>query len=46
VFFKGQKALQDAGVAYDQIENAFVGYVYGSFNFKLTFLCIKLNLKI
>lgn len=25
----GQKALKDAGVSYDQIEQAFVGYVYG-----------------
>lgn len=25
----GEKALKDSGVNYDQIENAFVGYVYG-----------------
>src|SRR6201996_7805543 len=25
----GTKALEDAGVAYDQIEAAYVGYVYG-----------------
>jgi len=25
----GQKALQDAGITYDKIEQAFVGYVYG-----------------
>lgn len=28
--FIGQKALKDAGVSYDQIEQAFVGYVYGN----------------
>ena len=26
----GEKALKDAGVTYDQIEQAYVGYVYGS----------------
>lgn len=25
----GEKALKDAGVSYDKIEHAFVGYVYG-----------------
>jgi len=31
----GTKALQDAGITYDKIEQAFVGYVYGKilFNF-------------
>ena len=27
--FSGQKALSDAGVTYDKIEQAYVGYVYG-----------------
>jgi acetyl-CoA acyltransferase len=26
---KGQKALADAGITFDKIEQAFVGYVYG-----------------
>jgi acetyl-CoA acyltransferase len=25
----GTKALQDAGITYDKIEQAYVGYVYG-----------------
>jgi hypothetical protein len=26
----GQKALADAGINYDKVEQAFVGYVYGN----------------
>ncbi len=34
IFKQGTKALQDAGITYDKIEQAFVGYVYGWFNIK------------
>ena len=34
---QGTKALQDAGITYDKIEQAFVGYVYGWFNIQMQF---------
>ena len=29
IFNLGTKALEDAGISYDQVEHACVGYVYG-----------------
>ena len=35
-FFAGIKALEDAGISYDAIEQACVGYVYGKFHIVLS----------
>ena len=39
--FIGTKALQDAEITYDKIEQAFVGYVFGNFNKRALFFWTK-----
>ena len=41
IFVKGQKALKDAGVSYDQIEQAYCGYVYGETY--ISYISLKFN---
>ena len=36
----GQKALADAGIKFDKVEQAFVGYVYGKLRNKWFNICL------
>ena len=42
MFKKGTKALNDAGITYDKVEEAFVGYVYGSYRGTVPLLYLRI----